>query len=79
MAYLPELFERAAKLRPSSRAIIEDANHWTFAELNDEVSRIAALLKERVKGDTVGVLLLNSQKYIPQCSQYGRPARRPFL
>src|SRR5215475_8361712 len=64
MAYLPELFERAAQLRASSRAIIEDANQWTFAELNDEVSRIAALLKERVNGDTVGVLLLNLQKYI---------------
>jgi long-chain acyl-CoA synthetase len=64
MAYLPELFERAAKLRPSSQAVIEDANQWTFAELSDEVSRVAALLKERVKGDTVGVLLLNSQKYV---------------
>src|SRR6478672_905782 len=64
MAYLPELFERAARVRLSETAIIEDAQRWTFAELSDEVARIAALLKERVPGDTVGVLLLNSQKYI---------------
>src|SRR5437867_1150398 len=64
VAYLPELFERAAELRPSNIAIIEETNRWTFAELLDEVNRIATVLKEQVKGDTVGVLLLNSQRYI---------------
>src|SRR6478672_3023251 len=64
MAYLPELFERAARVRLSETAIIEDAQRWTFAELSDEVARIAAVLKRRVPGDTVGVLLLNSQKYV---------------
>jgi len=64
MAYVPELFERAAKAQSSSVAIIEDTNRWTFAEIAAEVDRIAAVLKERVPGDTVGVLLLNSQKYI---------------
>ncbi len=64
MAYLPELFERAAELRPSSVAIIEETNRWTFAELSHEVNQIASVLKEQVKGDTVGVLLPNSQRYI---------------
>src|SRR5262250_35861 len=64
MAYLPEVFDLAAKSYQSSDAVVEEKSRWTFAELNDEVSRIAALLKERVKGDTVGVLLLNSQKYV---------------
>jgi long-chain acyl-CoA synthetase len=64
MAYLPDLFERAAELRPSSPAVIEDTGRWTFEELRNEVSRLANILKERVKGDTVGVLLLNSQKYV---------------
>ena len=50
MAYLPELFEQAAQLRPSSRAVIEDANQWTFAELNDEVSRIAAPFERACQG-----------------------------
>jgi long-chain acyl-CoA synthetase len=64
MPYLPEIFDRAVAENSSRVAVIEDSNRWTFAELSDEVNRIAALLKERVPGDTVGVLLLNSQKYI---------------
>src|SRR5690348_5525697 len=64
MAYLPEVFDLAAKSNGSSDAVIEEKNRWTFAELADDVNRIAATLKERVKGDTVGVLLLNSQKYV---------------
>src|SRR5262245_53920791 len=64
MAYLPELFERAAKSNASNIAVVEEANRWTFAQLSDEVDRIATNLKERVKGDVVGVLLLNSQRYV---------------
>jgi long-chain acyl-CoA synthetase len=64
MPYLPEVFDRAAESNASSVALIEENNRWTFAELTDESNRIAAVIKEQVKGDTVGVLLLNSQKYI---------------
>jgi long-chain acyl-CoA synthetase len=64
MPYLSEAFDSAVQSNSSSIALIEDANRWTFAELADEAHRIATLLKERVKGDTVGVLLLNSQRYI---------------
>src|SRR5215475_11633807 len=64
MAYLPERFEHAAGLHPSKTAVVEDTKRWTFAELSDEVNRIAAVVKEKVKGDTVGILLLNSQKYV---------------
>jgi long-chain acyl-CoA synthetase len=64
MAYLPEVFDLATKSYQSSDAVVEEKNRWTFAELSDEVNRIAGALKERVKGDTVGVLLLNSQKYV---------------
>ena len=64
MSYLPEIFDRAVQNNSSRLAVIEDTNRWTFAELSDEVNRIAALLQETVKGDTVGVLLLNSQKYV---------------
>jgi long-chain acyl-CoA synthetase len=64
MPYLPEAFDGAAKLNASRVALVEENNRWTFAELADESDRIAAVLKERVKGETVGVLLLNSQKYI---------------
>lgn len=64
MAYLPEVFERVAKSNPSATAVVEDTKRWTFAELSDEVNRIAATIQEQVKGDTVGILLLNSQKYV---------------
>ena len=64
MAYLPEVFDRAAEANRSRVALIEEANQWTFEKLSDEVNRVAAVLKEKVKGDTVGILLLNSQKYI---------------
>jgi len=64
MSYLPQIFDRAVADNSSRLAVVEDSNRWTFAELSDEVNRIAALLKETVPGDAVGVLLLNSQKYI---------------
>jgi long-chain acyl-CoA synthetase len=64
MSYLPEAFDRSARSNVSSVALIEENSSWTFAELADESNRIAAVLKEQVKGDTVGILLLNSQKYI---------------
>src|SRR5215831_2145861 len=64
MAYLPEIFDWIAKSNGASDAVVDEKNRWTFAELADDVNRIAAALKERVKGDTVGVLLLNSQKYV---------------
>jgi long-chain acyl-CoA synthetase len=64
MPYLSELFERVAESKPSNVAVIEDSSRWTFAELADEVNRIAAVVQKQIKGDTVGVLLLNSQKYL---------------
>src|SRR5215468_3224543 len=64
MIYLPEVFEFAVKSNPSSDAVIEDSKRWTFEEVSNEVNRIAAALKQQVKGDTVGILLLNSEKYV---------------
>jgi len=64
MSYLPEVFDRAVADNNSRLAVIEDSSRWTFSELSDEVNRIAGSLQTSVKGDTVGVLLLNSQKYI---------------
>src|SRR5437867_1889465 len=64
MDYLPEVFDRVAASRAASIALIEENKGWTFAELADEANRIASVLKERLNGDTVGILLLNSEKYI---------------
>ena len=56
-------------IRPQRRivrdtALVEEDRSWTFGELADESEAIAAMLREKVAGDTVGVLLLNSQKYV---------------
>lgn len=64
MAYLPEVFDRAAEVNRTRVALIEETSQWTFERLSDEVDRVASVLKEKVKGDTVGILLLNSEKYI---------------
>ena len=64
MAWLPEVFDKAANANRSRVALVEEANQWTFGELADEVDRIAATLREKVSGDTVGILLLNSPKYV---------------
>ena len=64
MASLSEIFERAAQANPAGAAVAEESRQWSFAELSDEIDRAAAVISERVKGDTVGILLLNSQKYV---------------
>src|SRR5688572_16254507 len=64
MPWLPELFDKAVAANRSLVALVEEANQWTFVELADEIDRTAAMLREKVKGDTVGILLLNSQKYV---------------
>jgi long-chain acyl-CoA synthetase len=64
MTWLPEVFDRAAKANGSRPAIVEEDKAWTFSELAAEADRIAATLTEKISGDTVGILLLNSQKYV---------------
>jgi long-chain acyl-CoA synthetase len=64
MASLSEILERAAQANPSRAAVVEENRQSSFGELSDEIDRAAAVIGERVKGDTVGILLLNSQKYV---------------
>jgi long-chain acyl-CoA synthetase len=64
MSWLPEFFDKAAGRNNSQIALIEEDRKWTFGELAAEVDAIAAMLKEKVPGDTVGILLLNSQAYV---------------
>lgn len=64
MASLSELFDQAAATHSSRVALVEETKQWNFAELSDEIDRTAATIREKVKGSTVGILLLNSQKYV---------------
>ncbi len=45
-------------------ALVEEDKKWTFGELAAEVDSIAGMLREKVPGDTVGILLLNSERYV---------------
>lgn len=58
------MFDKAARANASRIALIEEDKQWTFSELAAEVDAVAAMLREKVPGKTVGVLLLNSQKYV---------------
>ena len=64
MTWLPDAFDAAAKANGSRTALVEEDRKWTFGELAEESDNIAAMLREKVAGDTVGILLLNSQKYV---------------
>jgi long-chain acyl-CoA synthetase len=64
MSWLPEVFDKAAGRNNSLTALIEEDRKWTFGELAAEVDAVAAMLREKVPGDTVGILLLNSQLYV---------------
>lgn len=64
MTWIPEVFDKAARANASRTALIEDDKQWTFGELAAEVDAVAAMLREKAPGKTVGILLLNSQKYV---------------
>jgi len=64
MISIAEVFQKAAEAHSSRTALIEEDKQWTFGELAAEVNAVAAMLREEVPGKTVGILLLNSQKYV---------------
>src|SRR4030095_1027318 len=64
MTWLPDAFDEAAQANRSRTALVEEDRSWTFGELADESNAIAAMLREKVAGDTVGILVLNSPKYV---------------
>ena len=64
MTWLPEAFDKAAQANRSRTALVDEDRSWTFGELAEESDAIAAMLREKAPGDTVGVLLLNSPKYV---------------
>jgi long-chain acyl-CoA synthetase len=64
MTWLPQAFDKAAQANRSRTALIDEDRSWTFGDLAEESDAIATLLREKVSGDTVGVLLLNSPRYV---------------
>jgi long-chain acyl-CoA synthetase len=63
-SWIPEAFDRAVEANRSRVALVEEDKKWSFGELAAEVDSIARMLREKVSGDTVGILLLNSERYV---------------
>jgi long-chain acyl-CoA synthetase len=63
-SWIPDAFDTAAESNRSRIALIEDEKKWTFGEIAAEVDGIAQTLRAQVPGDTVGILLLNSERYV---------------
>jgi long-chain acyl-CoA synthetase len=65
MAFVAQEFDQAARTHASRVALVDEKNRrWTYAELADEVNRLAARLSAEVPGRAVGILLLNSQRFL---------------
>jgi len=64
LAWIPDAFDAAVEANRGSIALVEEDKKWTFGELATDVDRIAQVLREKVSGDTVGILLLNSERYV---------------
>lgn len=64
MVNLSDILERSAEANRSRIALADEGTQLSFGELSDEINRTAAVISERVKGNTVGILLLNSPKFV---------------
>ena len=63
-SWIPEAFDEAVEANRSRIALVDEDKKWTFGELAADVDSIARMLREKVPGDTVGILLLNSARYV---------------
>ena len=65
MLFLSEKFDRAVKQHRDSVALVDEVGRsWTYGQLGDDVRSLAKRIQEEVPGDVVGILLLNSQRYL---------------
>jgi len=63
-SWIAEAFDEAVEANHSRVALVDEDKKWTFGELAADVDVIARMLRERIPGDTVGILLLNSERYV---------------
>ena len=65
MPFLSEKFDQAVGKNRSCTALVDEAGRsWTFGQLHDEVRCLSARIRNEVPGNAVGILLLNSQRYL---------------
>ena len=65
MPFLSEKFDQAVGKSRSRIAFVDEVGRsWTFGQIHDEVRRLSARIGEEVPGNVVGILLLNSKRYL---------------
>jgi long-chain acyl-CoA synthetase len=65
MAFLSEEFDRVVAEHGDRVALVDEAGKsWTYSRLSDEVNRLSTRIRNEVPGNVVGILLLNSQRYL---------------
>ena len=65
MSFLSQQFDQSAEKHSDRVALVDETGRsFTYGELADEVARLAARLRSEIPGDTIGILLLNSQRYV---------------
>lgn len=65
MSFVYDEFERSAVKHASDVALIDEVNRaWTYGEISVEVERLAERIAREVSGQVVGILLLNSQRFL---------------
>lgn len=65
MSFLSEKFDQVAGKSPDRTALVDEAGRaWTFGQLAGEVYRLSDRIRDEVPGDVVGILLLNSERYL---------------
>jgi long-chain acyl-CoA synthetase len=58
-------FDEAARKHARQTALVDEAGRtWTYGQLSDEADRLASRIAAEVPGDAVGILLLNSQRFL---------------
>lgn len=62
--FLSEHFKQSVENHRNRVALVDERGQsWTYEALGDEVERLAGRFRQ-LPGDTVGILLLNSQRYV---------------
>lgn len=65
MSFLSQEFEQIVRENSDDVALVDETGkQWTYGQLGDEVNRLSNRIRGEVPGNTVGILLLNSQRYL---------------
>jgi len=65
MSFLSQEFEEIVRENGDAVALVDETGkQWAYSQLGDEVNRLSNRIRDEVPGNTVGILLLNSQRYL---------------